>query len=579
MEENMKFIKLLKSLWKYMKQDKAKIILAVSLIVICSLLNLTYGYFNGAAVQAITDLNLKLFLLFMGLYFSVQLFGNQILRKQSKLLLNKIQLNLTQKISFELFKKTGKLPAKAFEEKSSGEMINRVTSDAETITDMLNQLLLMSIELFGTFLVLFYVFYNSWIVGLEIIVYIGLIALLTKHYAPKMKEYQKDIKERTDGYIAEVNQNVLGIREIRALGIRKRINENIEKIIDGVFQKRRHLLDYETKYKTLVQSLNVVLEVGVFITCAILIILKHSNLTFFIAMTYYVYRYMHVVESLSSFMTIYQKVVVAMDRISQILDNTLYEDQTYGTISVEQIDGNLKFDDVTFGYDKDSTLLRNFQVEFKTGKKIAIVGKSGQGKTTLFNLLLRYFEPSSGMIYIDSYKLHELDEQSLRKHISVIRQDPFLFNKTIKENFDIVNPSMTFDQMRQYCETAKIDEYIMSLPKGYDTKIGEGGVNLSGGQKQRIAIARTLMKNSKVILFDEATSALDNQSQASIKTAIDKIALDHTVIMVAHRLSTIVDADEIYVIDKGQVIGRGTHNELMISCSIYKGLYGEEIVE
>lgn len=215
-------------------------------------------------------------------------------------------------------------------------------------------------------------------------------------------------------------------------------------------------------------------------------------------------------------------------------------------------------------------------MKIEPNKKVAIVGASGQGKSTLFNLITRIFEPQSGEILLDGVNLSDLTEESLRENVSIIRQEPFIFNRSILDNFKIVNPDITLDEVREYTKLAYLDDYIMSLPMKYDTYLGEGGVNLSGGQKQRLAIARTLSKNSKVILFDEATSALDNNSQEYIKKAIDNLVDNHTVIIVAHRLSTIMDADIIHVVDKGKVVASGTHSELLKSNKIYKNLYTNE---
>ena len=194
----------------------------------------------------------------------------------------------------------------------------------------------------------------------------------------------------------------------------------------------------------------------------------------------------------------------------------------------------------------------------------------------MFNLITRIFDCNKGHIYLDKVDIKDLTEESLRKNISVIRQEPFLFNRTIMENFKVVKPNITLKEVKKYCKMAYLDEYIETLPEEYDTKLGEGGVNLSGGQKQRLSIARALAKESKVILFDEATSALDNESQSYIKKVIDDLVKDHTVIIIAHRLSTIVDADEIYVVDKGKIADHGTHKELLKKSKVYKTLYENE---
>ena len=263
------------------------------------------------------------------------------------------------------------------------------------------------------------------------------------------------------------------------------------------------------------------------------------------------------------------------------INNKLYEDEKYGKESINDEKCEIEFKNVKFKYRKEDNdyILNGLSMKLEPNKKIAIVGKSGNGKSTLFNLLLRYFDCTKGSIKINGIDIKSLSEKSLRNNISVIRQSPYLFNTTILENFKVVKEDITLEEVRDVCKKAYIDDYIMSLPNQYDTLIGEGGVNLSGGQKQRIAIARTLLKNTKVILFDEATSALDNESQEYIKKTIDDLVKTHTIIIVAHRLSTIMDADEIYVIDKGKVSASGTHDELMKKSVIYKNLYSPEVLD
>ena len=278
----------------------------------------------------------------------------------------------------------------------------------------------------------------------------------------------------------------------------------------------------------------------------------------------------------NDFMQTYQKTVVSISRVNEILENRLYADEKFGKENMDIVNGIVEFRNVYFSYPDEDITLNNFNIKLEPNKKIAIVGKSGQGKSTLFNLITRIFDVEKGEILLDGINIKDLTEEQLRNSISIIRQEPFIFNRTIKENFEVVNKQITLEEIRKYTKMSYIDDYIMSLPKQYDTILGEGGVNLSGGQKQRLSIARTLSKNSKVILFDEATSALDNESQEYIKKAIDNLVKDHTVIIVAHRLSTIIDADIIYVVDKGQVVATGNHKELLKNNKTYKNLYKKE---
>lgn len=293
-------------------------------------------------------------------------------------------------------------------------------------------------------------------------------------------------------------------------------------------------------------------------------------------MTYYVYRYTWLIDEINDLTQTYQRVSVSISRVNDILENRLYQDQSFGTKEITNIKGVIEFKNVTFSYPEEENILNNFSVKFEPNKKIAVVGASGQGKSTLFNLITRVFDTNEGEILLDNINIKDLTEEELRKNISIIRQEPFVFNRTIKENFELIDKNITLNKIRESTKMAYLDDYINTLPKKYDTVLGEGGVNLSGGQKQRLSIARTLSKGSKVILFDEATSALDNSSQDYIKKTIDNLVKDHTIIIVAHRLSTIMDADIIYVVNKGQIVAEGTHKELLKTNNIYKNLYETE---
>ena len=572
----MKSLKEFKPLIKLIGEDKNKLILASILIFISGIAEIFTGYLNGAAVEAITNLELKAALIYLGIYLILELTLDGSILHFANSILYKVESALTRKLGFFTYKKALNLPAVAYEKHSSGEIINRITNDADTLSFAFGRLLNMVSSLVASLIIIFYVFINSWIIGLEIVILVGILFLVIKKYNPKLKQIHKERKEEQDKFTSLTTESIRGIREIKTLGIKNSLINNMKDIIKLIYKKSEKEIDIQKEFNIIVRFIKSILEVGVFITCVILMYYKMISLTFFIAMTYYVYRYMWLIENLNDLTQVYQKVVVSIGRVNEILENKLYKDETFGNKSISKIKGVVEFKDVVFSYPEEDVTLNKFNLVLEPNKKIAIVGKSGQGKSTLFNLITRIFDTSEGEILLDGINIKDLSEEELRKNISIIRQEPFIFNKTIKENFELIDKEITLKEIRKYSRLAYIDDYIMSLPKKYDTVLGEGGVNLSGGQKQRLSIARTLSKKSKVILFDEATSALDNESQEYIKRAIDNLVKDHTVVIVAHRLSTIMDADVIHVVDKGKIVSSGTHKNLLKTSKIYKNLYETE---
>ena len=563
---------------KYCGKDKELFILAFIFLFITALSGTLYGYLIGLVIDMTRINSYTSAILILFLIFFMDILDNFIFDKYGRIYLEKCANNVMERIGYAVYEKVGMLPARAFEEKSSGEFINRITNDSSTIADSLRQVLRILISLFTSIIVFIYICFNSWIVALEVIIYLILFYFISHKYLPSIKEKQKEINKEKDKAVAEVSESIRGIREIRALGIRKSMNMNFKNIIRNIFWKTNKQMITEKNYNAWIYSLNGVLEFIIFTTCILLIINNQGSFAFFMAMTYYIYRFMNTIELMMNLSTSVQKMNASIERLSEILDNKLYQDEQFGIVSKTDITGNIEFKNVTFKYPNEKReIFHEFNLNISTNKKVAIVGKSGQGKTSIFNLLLKYFEVDAGVILIDDIPLDDFTEDALRQNIAIIRQEPFIFNKTILENLKIIDPYMSLKKIRNACKLAEIDEYIMSLPNKYDTMIGEGGINLSGGQKQRLAIARALLKNSKIILLDEATSALDNENQAKIKKAIDNLVETHTIVMVAHRLSTIIDADIIYLIDGGKIVASGTHEELLKKNKIYKDLYKNEM--
>ena len=572
----MKNIKEFIPLWKLVKEDKCKFIIATSLIIISNFLGVISGYLIGEATQYLTDTKYAMSILYLVIYVIFNSVEDVGLYNTGSCMLELIESKVSRKLGYFTYKKAINLPAYAYEKTSSGEVINRIVNDADTLSFAFSRLVALISSLTASLIVLVYIFINSWVLGIEIIIFVGILYLVINKYDPMLINVHKERKKVQDKFTSLVNESIRGIREIKTLGVKNNLMSNMKEIIKSIFDKSKEEVSIRKKYNALTFLLKIFLEGVVFITCAFLIYKGSITIGFFVTMTYYIYRFTNLIDNINNFSQTYQKLIVSLQRVNEILENRLYEDEIFGNEKINKVKGIIEFKNVSFSYPDEDNILNDFNIKLEPNKKIAIVGKSGQGKSTLFNLITRVFDVKEGLITLDDINIKDLTEEELRKHISIIRQEPFIFNRTILENFKIINKDIELEEIRKYTKMSYLDDYIMSLPNGYDTVLGEGGVNLSGGQKQRLSIARTLAKNSEVILFDEATSALDNSSQDYIKKTIDNLIKDHTVVIVAHRLSTIMDADIIYLVDKGKVVDSGTHNELLKTNKTYKKLYETE---
>ena len=572
----MKNIKEFIPLWKLVKEDKCKFIIATLLIIISNFFSVVSGYLIGEATQYLTDTKYAMSILYLVIYVIFNSVEDVGLYNTGSCMLELIESKVSRKLGYFTYKKAINLPAYAYEKTSSGEVINRIVNDADTLSFAFSRLVALISSLTASLIVLVYIFINSWVLGIEIIIFVGILYLVINKYDPMLINVHKERKKVQDKFTSLVNESIRGIREIKTLGVKNNLMSNMKEIIKSIFDKSKEEVSIRKKYNALTFLLKIFLEGVVFITCAFLIYKGSITIGFFVTMTYYIYRFTNLIDNINNFSQTYQKLIVSLQRVNEILENRLYEDEIFGNEKINKVKGIIEFKNVSFSYPDEDNILNDFNIKLEPNKKIAIVGKSGQGKSTLFNLITRVFDVKEGLITLDDINIKDLTEEELRKHISIIRQEPFIFNRTILENFKIINKDIELEDIRKYTKMSYLDDYIMSLPNGYDTILGEGGVNLSGGQKQRLSIARTLAKNSEVILFDEATSALDNSSQDYIKKTIDNLIKDHTVVIVAHRLSTIMDADIIYLVDKGKVVDSGTHNELLKTNKTYKKLYETE---
>lgn len=573
----MKKIKNFKILWQYLKDDKLRLFIYIILVILTYTPTILSAFFWGKALEQLLLKSLSGFFKYLVVYQGLSITFYSILQLPRDYLFNYLQIKFSKGISKDMYTKLDKLPARAFEEIGVGEFINRIYTDPDRIMELLSKLIKMFCRASVVVVLIVYSFSISLLLGAEIVVFGIIMGFISSKFFPKIKKTQEKVKEESDKYVKTATENITGIREIKSLGIKKNIEKIIFKNIDNMLNNSNKINIYEMIYYNTNNLVYFILQFIILFTTGYFFINGQIEYSIFIMIESYIWRVDDVVESISDFGVNYNKIAVSLKRIDEIINNRLYNDEKFGNVELKNTKGVIQFNDVKFKYsEKESNTLTGLNMEFQPNKKIAIIGKSGNGKSTIFNLLLRYFDSTEGEILIDGVNIKDLTEKSLRKNVSIIRQSPFLFNLSILDNFKLVKENVKLEEVIEVCKKAYIDDYIMGLPDKYDTIIGEGGINLSGGQKQRIAIARTLLLNTKIILFDEATSALDNESQEYIKKTIDKLVKDHTIIIVAHRLSTIIDADIINVIEKGKLISSGTHNYLIQNDKTYKKLYSTE---
>lgn len=490
--------------------------------------------------------------------------------------------NLNQNIIYDLktdmFKKVLSLPAKAFDKMRVGDFVSRIHGDSNAIAGILTNQITNTIVAFIKVIVIgFAVFKVSVPLGLVSIVTLPVSIYLFSYYGHKSRQINNTKAKIYDDYFSNIQQNMAGIREVKVLGIRNRQFNKFVQLAEQIKNKEIFGNIINNISGTLSKTVGFISQIGVYALGGFFIYKGSLSVQEFIAFTAYSAQFNFSLINITKVNSDIQQVLTSLERIFSLMDNLSFSDETFGCNHINKIEGNVEFNKVHFKYIEDIPTLDDISFKINKNSKTAIVGESGGGKTTIFNLLLKLYDTTKGEILIDGININCIDEESLREHISVVRQDPFLFNISIKDNLTLACPDKTDIEIYDACKKANIYNFIMNLPNGFSSIIGENGVNLSGGQKQRIAIARALLKNSKIILFDEATSSLDNESQFGIKSAIDHIAKTHTIVIIAHRLSTVIEADNILVVDKGKIVGQGTHDLLINKNQYYKRLYDAEL--
>ena len=475
----------------------------------------------------------------------------------------------------DLFRKLQTLPYKFYDNNETGKIMTRITSDLFEVCELAHHgpenLLISSIMIVLSFI---YLSTIDWILTLIIFACVPILIIVTLHYRKAMKAAFDRRRKGTAIINASVESSITGIRVTKAYTNSKK---EIEKFAEGDFEfvdSSREAYNAMAKFHASTTFVTDIFNVFIIIAGGLFLYADRISFGDYSTFIVSVNLFISPVNMLISFMEQFQNGVSGFKRFVEIMDEEPEADRE-NAITLSDVRGDIEFNNVSYSYNDGTEVISDISFKLEKGRKLALVGPSGGGKTTLCHLLPRFYsiEDGAGTISIDGNDIKDITLDSLRKNIGIVQQDVFLFIGSIRDNIMYGNPDATEEDMILAAKRANIHDYVMTLEKGYDTEIGERGVKLSGGQKQRLSIARVFLKDPAILILDEATSALDNTTELLIQNSLDELCRGRTTLVVAHRLSTIKSADEIMVVMDGRITERGTHEELMTLGGTYKDLY------
>jgi ABC-type multidrug transport system fused ATPase/permease subunit len=484
-----------------------------------------------------------------------------------------IGANIIADFRSQFFAHLEQLSLSFFQKNQVGEIMSRMLSDVNMIQNLMTTILLMFLtNIFMLIAILTYLLTTNWLLTLIAIIPVPLTIWLTGKFGKKLYRITKRIQEIIAQLSARVQESLISIKTIKAFGQEKNELKKVDNIMGGLTKYIiRHGVT-NSLATNIMQFINMCGPIVILTWGTYLIAdgsMKLGTLMAFYMLLTYLYS---PIQGLASINIEVQSAMASVDRLFEYLDIPPRIIETPNPIKISKVRGVIKFEHVKFAYNNDDFILNDFNLTINEKETIAIVGMSGSGKTTLINLIIRFYDPRSGIITLDGIDLKNLSLKSLIDTIGLVDQEPQLFKTTIFNNIAYSDPNASLNDVIRAAEIANIHDFISGLSDGYYTEVGERGLTLSGGEKQRICLARAILKNPSIFILDEATSALDSKSESLIQKSFKNILVDKTAIIIAHRLSTIQHADRIITIDKGKIIDEGIHSELLEKSAFYREL-------
>lgn len=586
--KNMK--KTLSRLLKYIVTNKFMIIMLVASVIISALLNLAGPSIQGEALKFLTpstDEGGKLIILedgtvkvdFAGMTRLLVLLGAvYLLSSLFTYIQGHISAKLSQKTVYrmrgDLFRKIEKLPIKYIDNHPHGDIMSRMTNDIEnisnTVSNSVTSLISGIITIIGAFSLMLY---HSWQMTLVALVTIPLTVLVTTKLTKYVRRYFMRQQQLLGAINSQVEESVTGYKTVVAFGHENAIEEEFNRTGDEL---RTAGIKAEIFGGVMGPLMNIIGNVGflLIVICGALFTMKGLiGITTIYVFIQYSKQFTRPINEVANQYTSILNAITGAERVFEITDQNDETDEGKKVLLPADIKGNISFRNICFSYVQSEPVLKNFNLEISSGQKIAIVGKTGSGKTTIINLLTRFYETDSGKILLDGTDIREITKASLRKNIAIVLQDTVLFSDTVGANIRYGRPEASEAETEAAAKAAKAHDFITRMPEGYDTVLDESGGNISQGQKQLLTIARAILADPKILILDEATSSVDTRTEMDIQSAMINLMQGRTTLIIAHRLSTIRDADKIIVLDDGRIVEAGNHNELIAAEGVYYGLY------
>lgn len=578
---------------KYLKKYSGWISFYIFVFVLVTVVDVFIPILTANAVEDITFNEYKSaiynLLFVIGLSIASYFFSGLL-----NFLYNRYGMRMIGDISLDCVAQSFKISSQSYSSHSSGQFMDRIVNDPNRIVGELSSMVFMISNIVTTLIIIIYVFILNYIIGLCVVALLIVSLIITSVRLKKFNKNMQSSDKARENLVSIVNETIKSEKDIKTTGLEQKLKDTVNDRTNNNVKEKYKLYNTNQTLRLFNNALLEVLLLGVLILGIVL--MEKGLVTIAIFMVIYSYR--GSIKSFSNFIGFFFESIAtiknSLGRIRELFEDKEYELEKFGNVHLDKVQGEIEFKDVIFKYkefeykkDKktkattktlknETQVLEKINFKIQPNTTVAFVGKSGSGKSTILSLISKMLEADDGQVLIDGVDIKDLDKDTLRKSISLVNQFPYIFDMSIKENLLLAKENATDEEIEKAIKDSYLKEFIDTLPNGIDTVVGESGIKLSGGQRQRLAIARALLRQTSIIIFDESTSSLDNFAQEHIKKCIDNLKGKSTIVIVAHRLSTIKNVDDIFFLEEGKIVDEGSFDKLFKKNKEFKNMFTME---